>query len=218
MQTVYFISGLGADKRAFAFLNLSFCKPIFIEWIVPLPKETMASYAGRLKAVITEPNPILVGLSFGGMLATEMAKTDPTLKAILISSNKTASEFPFWLRLGKYFPIYKWMPGSVTKSRPAFRFFCWMLGAKTEKGKKLLWQIIQDTDIPFSQWVIEAIMQWGNDVIPPNITHIHGKADRLLPYYLIKNPNYTIPTGGHSMVMAYAKEISGLLKVLIDKP
>jgi hypothetical protein len=33
MKKVYFISGLGADKRAFSFLDLSFCEPVFINWI-----------------------------------------------------------------------------------------------------------------------------------------------------------------------------------------
>ncbi|MBC7650419.1 MAG: alpha/beta hydrolase, partial [Deinococcales bacterium] len=85
MQKVYFISGLGADKRSFSFLDLSFCEPIFISWLIPLSKETLVAYALRLRATITEPNPIIVGLSFGGMLVTEMAKNDATVTPIIIS-------------------------------------------------------------------------------------------------------------------------------------
>ena len=88
MKKVYFISGLGADKRAFSFLDLSFCEPVFIEWIKPLHKESLQQYALRLKEQIKEASPTIVGMSFGGMLATEIAKLDATAKIIIISSNK----------------------------------------------------------------------------------------------------------------------------------
>ena len=100
MQKVFFISGLGADKRSFSFLDLSFCTPVFISWLAPLPKETLVAYALRLRATITELNPTIVGLSFGGMLVTEMAKADASVTPIIISSNKSSSEFPFWLKIG----------------------------------------------------------------------------------------------------------------------
>jgi pimeloyl-ACP methyl ester carboxylesterase len=74
VNKVYFISGLCADKRAFSFLNLSFCEPVFINWIQPLKNESLSAYALRLKEQIRDDNPIIVGVSFGGMLATEMAK------------------------------------------------------------------------------------------------------------------------------------------------
>ena len=111
MKKVYFISGIGADKRVFSFLDLSFCEPVYVDWIEPLKQESLESYALRLRKEIRESHPTVVGISFGGMLATEMAKADANLKAIIISSNKTADEFPSYLRIGKYFPFYKWLPG-----------------------------------------------------------------------------------------------------------
>jgi len=106
MKKVYFISGLGADKRVFSFLDLSFCVPVFIEWITPLKKESLESYALRLSKNIPEINPTIVGISFGGMLATEIAKANPDIKAIIISSNKTSAELPNLFRIGKYLPVY----------------------------------------------------------------------------------------------------------------
>ncbi|HLG39082.1 MAG TPA: hypothetical protein VI461_05410, partial [Chitinophagaceae bacterium] len=68
MKKVYFISGLGGDKRVFSFLDLSFCEPVFIEWIKPLKKESLESYALRLRNQIPEKNPVIVGVSLGGMM------------------------------------------------------------------------------------------------------------------------------------------------------
>ena len=119
MKKVYFISGLGADKRAFSFLDLSFCEPQFIEWIKPLEKESLKSYALRLRKQIPEEHPTVVGVSFGGMLATEMAKEDKLMNVIIIASNKSSAEFPAYLRVGKYLPVYKWLPEKLIKNKTA---------------------------------------------------------------------------------------------------
>lgn len=208
MQKVYFISGLGADKRAFSFLDLSFCEPIFVNWLQPLPKETLQNYAMRMRSNIPEVAPTIVGLSFGGMLVTEMAKADKKIRPILISSNKTSTELPLWLKVGRYFPAYKWVPNFVYKSANTRLF--WFMGAKGDKQKQAVRNIIKDTNIYFTKWAIEAILNWDNTTVPPNITHIHGTADRLLPYYLAKNA-IAIKEGGHLMIMDKADEISKLL-------
>lgn len=209
---VYFISGLGANKRGFTFLDLSFCEPVFIEWIAPKPKETLTEYAMRLRNDITEPNPVIVGVSFGGMLATEMAKKDPTLTAILISSNKTSAEFPSLLRIGKYIPLYKWIPSTIVKAtgRATKR----IVGPKGIEERKVFTQILNESDPMFSKWATTAILNWKNDIIPPNVIHIHGDADHLLPYKKVKC-DYTIKGGTHLMIMDKAKEISALLKTII---
>jgi pimeloyl-ACP methyl ester carboxylesterase len=213
MKKVYFISGLGADKRVFSFLDLSFCEPVFIDWIEPHKKESLESYALRLRNKIPEHNPIVVGISFGGMLATEMAKADPNIKAIIISSNKTAGEFPKYIRAAKYFPFYKWLPGKMM-NHSAY-FLKWVLGRNGKEQKKVLLSIIRDTDARFAKWCITAILNWKNKTVPKNLVHIHGTADKLLPYRLVK-ADYTIKGGNHVMPMDSHKEISALLKKLIE--
>lgn len=212
MKKVYFISGLGADKRVFSFLDLSFCDPIFIDWINPIKNESLSSYAIRLRKLIPEINPTVVGISFGGMLVTEMSKVDDTIKAIILSSNKTAAELPSYFRVGKYVPLYKWLPNSLF--RRTMYFSKWLLGPEGKEQKELMRKIIADTDIQFTKWAMAAIIHWGNKLIPRNIIHIHGTADKLLPYRLIKS-DYTIKGGTHLMTMNNAEEISVLLKKLI---
>jgi pimeloyl-ACP methyl ester carboxylesterase len=212
MKKVYFISGLGADKRAFSFLDLSFCEPVYIEWIKPLPKESLKNYALRLKDQIPDPSPVIIGVSFGGMLATEIAKSDPSAKAIIIASNKTKNEFPKIFLAGKYVPAYKWVPPSLLKKATLIRnkFF----GPKGEKQKEMFKQILKDTDTNFSKWAIYSILHWDNAEIPANLTHIHGTSDRLLPYRLVK-ADFAIKGGSHLMVMNQHDDISALLKKLI---
>ena len=212
MTKVYFISGLGADKRIFSFLDLSFCEPVYIDWITPSKNDTLQDYALKLRKGIPEPNPIIVGISLGGMLVTEMANADSNLQGIIISSNKTQNEFPTHLRVAKYLPLYKWSPNFILKRIMLGN--TWILGGASNEQKKLLQQIIKESNIEFVKWAIGAILCWKNTVIPGNIIHIHGTADKLLPYSRIK-ADYTIPGGTHVMTMDNPEEISDLLKKLI---
>ena len=213
MKKVYFISGLGGDKRVFSFLDLSFCDPVFIDWIEPLKNESLESYALRLRDQIPEKDPVIVGVSFGGMLVTEMAKANPGIHAIIISSNKTAKEFPGYLRIGKYFPVYKWIPERIAnRSAHAIK---WILGRNGKEQKKVLLQIIREMDIRFVRWAIYAIMHWKNKEIPKNIIHIHGTGDILLPYRKVK-ADFSIKQGNHVMVMDSSEEVSVLLKKLVE--
>jgi len=212
MKNVYFISGLGATKRSFQFLDLSFCNPVFIDWIPAQKKETLVSYAMRLKALIPEENPTIVGLSFGGMLASEMAKVDPLAKVIIISSNKTSDEFPAYLRIGNYLPLYRMIPETLLKKSK--HLFQWMLGAEGKEQKAVQLQILAESDIKFTNDAIDMILKWKNNVVAPNIIHIHGTADKLLPYKKVQ-AHYTVPKGTHLMIMNKGLEISNILKSII---
>ncbi len=215
MQKVYFISGLGADERAFSFLDLSFCEPVFINWLPPKSKESLEAYALRLQATITEPAPIIVGLSFGGMLATEMAKADSSAKVIIISSNKTTSEFPFWLKLGKHFPIYNWVPDKAFTTTKLGVY--WFMGAKTAEEKAAIKTIISEAKVDFYKWAIYAILHWKNKTAPKNVCHIHGTSDKVLPFFLTKSVDVSINGGEHLMIMNKAKAISALLAKKISE-
>lgn len=212
MEKAYFISGLGADKRVFSLLDLSCCEPVFIDWIEPLKNESLQSYALRLRQLIPEISPVIVGISFGGMLVMEMAKADKNIKGIIIASSKTHHEIPAVLRIGNYFPLYKWTPSSVSKY--IIRHNTWLLCDKDPAHKKLIREIIATSDMKFVRWAIGAILHWKNTIVPSNIIHIHGTADKLLPYKLVK-ADYSIKDGTHVLTLDKHHELSPILKMLI---
>ncbi len=213
MKKVYFISGLGADRRVFSLLDLSFCQPVFIDWIPPLKKEPLQNYALRMMESIEEKNTVVVGISFGGMLASEMARAWPNMQAILISSNKNSNEFPAYLRIGKYLPLYKIVPFKLVKKiYPAYN---WVFGSREKETKKIINQLAKDADANFIKWAVECILKWKSSNAPANIIHIHGTADILLPYRFVK-ADYTIKGGKHVMALNKHQEISALLKKLLQ--
>jgi pimeloyl-ACP methyl ester carboxylesterase len=212
MKNVYLFSGLGADHRAFQFLNLTQFNLIYIDWISPGRNESIESYAQRLSTQITQDKPIFIGLSFGGMIALEVAKYVMPEKIILISSLKSKKEIPFYFRLTALLRLHKTIPQKFLQ-KPN-RIIFWFFGVKNNNEKELLKIIIKDTDPKFMMWAIDKIINWQNETEYKNITHIHGTADRILPYRNMKNLK-TITGGGHFMVVNKANELNQIIAQVI---
>jgi len=135
----YLLSGLGADGTVFQYLDFEGVEVEYMEWLSPLPKETLPAYAKRMTQKITTPHPILVGLSFGGMVAMEIAKQIPVKKVILISSAKERKELPWFYRFSAKLKLQKILPYTLIKRTNGFTY--WLFGATSAHEKALLKEI-----------------------------------------------------------------------------
>jgi pimeloyl-ACP methyl ester carboxylesterase len=212
LPNVYFISGLGADKRAFQFLDLSFCNPVFVDWISPLPREHISGYAARIREQIPEEHPIIVGLSFGGMVGAEIARQFPVKKLILLSSAESGKEIPFYLKLLRYLPVHK--TTSLSFLQKANRTVYKYMGIDKRSDKILFQEMFFSADGRLIKWAIDQIINWKNNDVLINATHIHGTADILLPRRYVK-ADYVVEGGEHLMVLTMGEIISGLLRKII---
>jgi hypothetical protein len=97
------------------------------------------------------------------------------------------------------------------------QIFFRLFGIKTKDEKKLLREILKDTDPIILNWSIDAITNWSNEIIPPNFIHIHGNADNLLPIKFTET-DIIIEGGHHFMIYSKAKEISLILNDLLAQP
>jgi hypothetical protein len=66
---VYCLSGLGADARAFRNLDFTGYRVHHVAWEKPVRNESIAHYAARISRHIASQNPVLIGLSFGGIMS-----------------------------------------------------------------------------------------------------------------------------------------------------
>lgn len=203
---IYAISGLGADERAFQFLEFPH-EVVHIKWITPEENEPISSYAKRLCDQVDTTQPFsLVGLSFGGMLATEMCKFINPVHTILLSSAETKKEIPWWFKLIGKMKLTNVVPnGFVEVPRP---LASWFFGTK---DPELLDYILNDVDIPFVQWAVKQIMTWDNKTPATNVTKIYGESDRVLPPKK-RSKAILIKDAGHFMVADKAPEISSILQ------
>lgn len=212
MTPIYIFSGLGTDERVFQLLDFTDLSVTFVRWIAPEPGEKISQYAHRLLGQITEQKPILLGLSFGGIMAVEIAKLIDTEQLILISSAKTKYEIPFYYRLAGKVGVHKLMPTSLMV-RP-FALTNWLFGATSTFDKQILREVLANTNTKFLAWAIDQIARWQNTTIHPNLKHIHGTADRILPYQFVSS-DLTIEQGGHLMTLNKAGELTKAIRSLL---
>jgi Predicted hydrolases or acyltransferases (alpha/beta hydrolase superfamily) len=207
---VYFISGMAADSRVFRYIQLpEGFEAVFLDWITPGEGESLASYALRLAQRIDTSQPfVVVGLSFGGMLATEIAKHYTPAATCLISSIPVSSHLPRYFRTAARLNLHKIVPVSFIKtSAAAKRFFT----DEKPEDKKLLWQIIRDSDTRFIRWSMQAVLSWQNETVPQPIWHIHGDRDDILPVKYTR-PTHTVSKAGHLMVMSQPEPVNDWLR------
>jgi len=213
MKTIYCISGLGADERTFSNLNLEGYKIVFIPWLTPFPQEPLTAYATRMSRSITTENPILLGLSFGGMMCIEIAKMVAVEKVILISSIKSSKELPLWLklvaglRLNKFFPMRSFKMIEPIQRR--------IIGISTPDEIALVRSFRKNAPQVYMDWAINEAIKWRNNWQPASVFHIHGDADRVFPIKYV-SPTYIIKNGGHFMIMNKSTEVNAALKEILS--
>lgn len=210
---IYLISGLGADERVFQ--NLEFPEGYethFLPWIKPLSHdEPIEEYAARMARRILHPNPVMLGLSFGGMMSIEIARQQPVEKVILLSSIKHKRELPpYYNKLAKR--LLRTLPDKLVFGHRQFivRLF---MQTSTEQERQLLQDYLysQHKDHFYMRWALNAVLSWQNEWVPPSLVHIHGSNDRPFPRRFVQ-PTHTIIKGGHFMVMNRAREINRILE------
>ena len=206
---IFIFSGLGADQRVFQKLDFSGFDVTFVNWIIPFEKETIEHYAARLLDQISGKNPILVGLSFGGIMAVEVAKQIETKKIILIASAKTKDEIPFYFQTAGKLNLQKLLPTSLLKSSNFMTN--WFFDASSSEDQQLLKQILNDTNPIFLQWALDKVANWTNSYQPKNIFQIHGDRDRILPLQFIK-ADVVVKNGGHLMTLNKSEELTRILR------
>ena len=201
MEKIYLISGLGADERVFRYLELKKYEKCTVKWIKPQDNESLQDYCKRLLPQIDSPNPVIAGLSFGGIVANEIAKLIPVKQVILISSVRSWHEVPWFYRLG----LHRFVPWGVT---PRLRIFLkYYFQMATAEHMKLMMDMARSSPPAFMGWVAHAAVNWRGEVMP-GFKQIHGDRDLTFPLSFIKQPDRVIKGTGHAMIIQRAKEVS----------
>lgn len=205
---LYCLSGLGVDKRAFQNLNPKGVELIHIDWIDPLKNETIAHYSRRLFDLVQpEDNYNLLGVSFGGMVATEFSKFKRPEKLFLVSTITGKNELSRLFKTGSYLKLHKLIPTGLMRKGNFLTYY--FFGTKQVQDKKLLTEILRDTNPGFLKWALDAVVNWDNQEKPDSIK-IHGSKDKILP--LTSDVNHTIKNAGHFMIVTRGHEISQIVE------
>jgi len=217
MKKIFFISGLGADKRAFNRIEeFNGYEKIFIDWEPNQKSESLQVYSQRLfSGTNISDEDILIGLSFGGLIAQEIAYLLSIKKVLLISSFRDANDLKPLLKKLLNLRFHYLIPN--------FRisFFSVIIrnwfNVNSSEGKNILNQMVDSTNPILMKWSMEKIRE--STFIENKSTTIYniiGNKDKMLRLWENKNTSI-IDGGGHFMVYENANEVNRILKKIIER-
>ena len=185
----------------------------FLEWFLPIENESIESYALRMTQKITHDNPVLIGVSFGGVLVQEMAKIIQTDKVIIISSVKPNKEFPSRFKIARNTKAYKLIPTQLLADIEKLVKYAFGDNIVT-KRIKLYEKYLSVRDKHYLDWAIETILCWNQKEINEAVIHIHGDADEVFPIKHIRKC-IVVKGGTHIMILNKFKWMNENLPKLI---
>ncbi|MDO5654906.1 MAG: alpha/beta hydrolase [Flavobacteriaceae bacterium] len=208
---IYFISGLGTNKKAFERLKISKdFEPVFIDWKQPEFNETLQHYAHRMADEININEQFhLVGLSFGGIIAQEMNAFLNPDKTILISTIQNRAEMPRFMKLSSRTAAHKAVPIQffTSESLLSYSFFRKIYDPRMPK----LNEFFTIKDPFYLKWSIHEIVNWRpNDLHINKIYRMHGDKDLIFPVANVQQADIILG-GSHIMVLQKPREVSKLL-------
>ena len=176
---IILLSGMAADDRLFRLQRDALPGLITPAWIEPCARESLVAYARRMARCVDPGGPCFVGgVSFGGMVALEMAVHLRTEACFLIASIRSGRELPWSIRalrplagLGLGHPgrvaaeVARWLPPSLP-------------GRTGRRLKRLA-----GPRSAFLRWATWAVLNWrpSPEIRGVRVYQIHGAEDRTLP-------------------------------------
>lgn len=202
---LYYLCGLGTDERLWQPLITQGLPGKVLKYPAPLPDDTLPVYAGRWSAHLAEEmagdqDAVLVGMSFGGLMAGELARLLNPKGLVLISTLKRADELPPYFRRMRVLTDY--VTGMQLRDWH-FNLARLYYGILPDSAANdLIVKMIGDSDPTVHRFIIRSVLHWAPSWQPfVNLLHVHGALDRVFPPKYLKEPVSYIPGGTHIVVL-----------------
>lgn len=205
---ILLLTGMTPDERIFDRLLPLLPTASIVPWIDPLPRETIRGYAKRLAdSVPLGKGTIVCGVSFGGMIARELALHVDAQACVLISSVRDARQMPPWLRWlrSAAFPGLESILKAVGRAAAGYP-----RPIRTSATARLA--RLGGASGAWHRWATTSALWWtpspGVDRIP--LVQIHGERDTTFPIRFI-HPTIVVAGGGHVLPLTHSAEIAAVL-------
>ena len=214
-ESIYLMPGMGANPKIFEFITLPEQFHVnYLSWIPPEKEEKLENYALRMCKRVEHEHPVLVGVSFGGVLVQEMAKHIDCKKIIIISSIKSNQELPNHMKFAQFTNAHKLLPTQLIKNLETFTFFVFGNGIK--KRLQHYKRYLSEKDPDHLNWAIDRLIKWSRSFPSEDVIHIHGKNDSVFPIKNIQDPVIKIE-GDHAIVLTQSEWFSKNLPKIINQ-
>ena len=211
---VWVLPGMGADSRIFRQFSFPW-QATYLEWIMPLGDESIASYADRmLDPHPIEKNDLLFGFSLGGIVAQEWASRNKVQRIVILNSVHYKTPLrPFYERLAKT-GILKWAPKESFRS---LIFFIARLNSRPQAEIDHFLEMMEQFPCTYYRWVLQAVLNWERPAPLCPVDSIRGDQDVVFPFENRKaDHDWVLPNATHLSFQTHKSQIAKLLKEGVD--
>lgn len=211
-QPIILFSGMAADAAVAEPQLRAFPKLVVPPWPKPSEDESLTSYCERLANELRPLGAVAIGgISFGGVIAMEVARFLNPRCVILIASVRSPKEMPWRIRVLRNF---LWLLPLVP-----IRWMQWLARA-IPLWSSVFAGIVQEfrqADPVTLRWSIRQVLRWqGPPPLSCPLYQVHGDRDFLFPYKLTA-PDVLIRGGGHLISMTRGKQVNEFIRACLDK-
>ena len=213
---IYMMPGLAANSKVFENINLkndNYCIHT-LDWDQPKNGESLKDYCKRFSKKIIHDNPILLGVSFGGIIVQEIDKLINAKRVIIVSSVKKDSEFPMVFKIARDYGLNNALPFGMFDN--AINISMKLNINKLYKRIDLAERYLTERDEYYLEWAVKSLLNWRQDTHREDIIHINGDRDKVFPINNISNC-IILKGGRHEMIILRAKWFNENLIKLIEK-
>jgi pimeloyl-ACP methyl ester carboxylesterase len=186
----------------------------FLKWTKPVLNESIENYSKRLLVFIKHKNPILIGVSFGGLIVQEISKLIEIEKVIIISSIKSNRELPLYMKSAKFLKLYNYFPLKLFDD--VFNISKSLKINKIYKKLDLIDKYLSVRDENYLKWAIREILNWKQEKPLQEVIHIHGDKDLTFPISLIKDC-IIVPGATHALILTKYRWLNKNLSLIIEE-
>ncbi|WP_010587269.1 alpha/beta fold hydrolase [Schlesneria paludicola] len=200
--------GLGGDSRLFSTQRAAFPDLIVPSWIEPEWDEPLVDYAARFAKTIDPGVPcFLGGVSFGGVVALEVASRLLNYECYLIGSVRSHLHIPRRLRALRPVTDLIFIPKWIG-SAALFSAGRWMHPLRCGALRQL-----HEADLRFLRWAAKAILTWipSAGVEQVRVAQIHGERDLIFPARNV-TADLTVLGAGHLVSLTHSLQVNQFLR------
>jgi pimeloyl-ACP methyl ester carboxylesterase len=208
---LFLLPALGADERIFSFLGKLPIELVLPRLLSPHSEDTMETFAYRMAEVLElDEKDMIGGVSFGGMVAAEIARQRPLKSLILISSGLSSrSVDPLAQRLGRLacnLPIR--MMRSILGSYKTFKK---VFGNEHPQLYQLVRQMLADSPDALLLHGGRLSLNYHSELpLRCPVFAIHGEKDTMMFPVEVENC-HMVSGAGQGMVVTHPEEVTRFL-------
>ena len=204
-------SGMGADARLFHSIRIPEVEIVTPDHTEPTPGETLTAYAARIAdGLYIEPPDIVGGISFGGMLAGEIARQREVAGLILLGSCLRPDRLPRSYRWIERFGCF--IPDFVLSIRAWWPLVRWRFAPLTRDAEKCLIEMARASNPAQIRTFGRMIIDWkGAANIQCPVLSIHGDRDRVIPLKCA-DADVILEAAGHAFTLTHSEETNSAIR------